>query len=202
MKDWWQNAVEWIKSRSKKFWIIVVAVVVVIAVGIAAWEWHEQPSMCKICHLMDSYYEDYQSSDFLANAHAEADVTCLDCHGFSVVNSMREAWTYMTNKFEDPLWERVFANEMCLESGCHDMDDVNAIYPHADESTITCGDCHNVHRESTLEAPTPPAANHAHLTDASMCAVCHQEGGLAPWISSHDSYGKTSCLDSGCHVLP
>ena len=57
-----------------------IAAVVIVIAGVALWNYHEQPQFCAICHIMQPYLESWESPPLLAQAHAEENITCLECH--------------------------------------------------------------------------------------------------------------------------
>ena len=69
---------------SRKRIVVIAALLGVVVVGgvgaVGLWSYHEQPQFCATCHIMDPYLESWQSSDYGAAAHAEADVTLSLIH--------------------------------------------------------------------------------------------------------------------------
>ncbi|MDH4207754.1 MAG: cytochrome c3 family protein [Anaerolineae bacterium] len=164
---------------SKK-WIILIAVllaaVVVGGVGaVAFWEYHEQPQFCGTCHIMDPYVESWQSSALGANAHAEYDITCLDCHVPTLEQQISELAMYVTGDYQTPLNELKYPKESCYE--CHEhgtyeqivemtaeLEETVGANPHASHyGELECRLCHKMHKQSE-----------------DYCAQCHTWGFEVP----------------------
>lgn len=165
------------RKRSRKAWMIVGALVVVIALaGVGGWKWHEQPSFCAtLCHSpMQSYYEGYVDSGYLVRAHAESGITCLGCHEPTIAQQVNELKVKISGNYEEPLTTRVYENSFCGGADCHGEATLLAISekytsdlefdPHDNHVTLAakCLSCHKMHRE---QKP---------LT----CVGCHDEGQL------------------------
>lgn len=164
------------KSRKRR-WPIVVGViaVVVVAAGAGFAVWHEQPSFCNaICHEpMDSYVEGYMNdSALMAHAHAQQDVTCLQCHEATLNDQITEglAWVrgdFVMNDAGQLATVGVRADSaMCTKSGCHDFQEVKAatqdwggqagVNPHSSHQgeAIDCSNCHVAHGTSYMYCNT------------------------------------------------
>jgi len=103
--------------KQHKYWIWIVAGIVVLALFVGGWTWHEQPGFCTICHNMQPYFDGWQESSLLAFDHHRANVACLDCHPFDPVQSAHEVITFVTGKYETPLAQRQFDSDWCFR--CH-----------------------------------------------------------------------------------
>ena len=137
------------------------------------------PSFCAGCHNMQPYYNSYTSGDLLAKKHADAGVTCHDCHEPSLTQQMDEGVKFVTGNYENPMPTYNFTNEECLK--CHNFDDVKTATanlglenPHdsvhnENGEPPQCDDCHSVH----------------HLQSAQKCKTCHDVG----WVLD-DSWKK------------
>lgn len=127
-----------------------------------------KPSFCASCHNMQPEYDSYRQGNLLAKKHADADVTCHDCHEPSLAQQMDEGFKFVTGNYEEPMPKYGFSNEQCLK--CHDFNDVKqatAFYgeanPHASvhaegNEPPQCEDCHSVH----------------HLQSTKKCNTCHE----------------------------
>ena len=156
-------------NKRRNRWVIVGgAAAVIIIASVAGWTYHEQPQFCATCHIMQPYLASWNGSDFLAQAHAEADIACLDCHEPTIQQQVDEAIKFVKKDYEDPLKGREFPDEWCLR--CHehgsyeeliqrtqdytvDGKKVNPHDPHAglegvDQAQIECRRCHKIHKES------------------------------------------------------
>jgi cytochrome c nitrite reductase small subunit len=185
--------------KRRNIWVIVgiAVVVIVIVAGVALWNYHEQPQFCAICHIMQPYLESWESSPFLAQAHAEESVSCLECHEPTIQQQVDELVKFVTNDYEIPLEEREFDQEWCLR--CHEHGSYEELIQRTEELELNphdshygemeCSICHKVHRESEdycalCHAPvvtgtgwitsTQPITQVLEWWDPDMdCAVCH-----------------------------
>ncbi|MEN6565204.1 MAG: cytochrome c3 family protein [Veillonellales bacterium] len=150
-------------SRKKILIILLVLLLIAIASAMAAQKMSDKPEFCANCHNMQSYYDSWKNSTYLANAHAKAGVNCHDCHTPSFDQQAEEGFKQITGDYEDPMKKREFPKEMCLK--CHNMTDVIAktnfeadhSNPHdSHQGEQECNKCHSMHRESKV-----------------MCSQCH-----------------------------
>jgi cytochrome c nitrite reductase small subunit len=208
--------------RRRRIWIILGAVAVVIIVaGVAAWEYHEQPQFCGLCHIMDPYLASWESSNLLAEAHADADVNCLECHEPTVQQQVEELVKFVKDDYQDPLVERKFDKQWCFR--CHEHGSYEQVVqltsdldpnPHDSyHGELECNVCHKVHRESEDYC----AQCHASVVTASGwttatqvlewwtpevdCAYCHQSYTASPedvtLLANVHAQKGLGCLD--CH---
>lgn len=133
---------------------------------------------------------DKQAKDFAGSTHAQAGLTCADCHGGDP-RAVDES-AHLTDNFKRPDNKRAIA-EMC--ASCHS--DVRAMNPyglpadqleryktskhgerlfhHQDEQVATCTDCHGTH--DIHKAGSPQARTHP-LNVVQTCGRCHSDAGL------------------------
>ncbi|MDR2109062.1 MAG: hypothetical protein LBP28_06360, partial [Coriobacteriales bacterium] len=137
----------------KKRTITIAAVAVaILAICVGGWVGHEDPRFCAICHTpMNNYVEGYyatpgeptldrsgkavaDASALLVSTHADAGVTCLDCHTANVSQQMGELGAWVSGEYNYPLGERTLVellegahqpiadaqgSNFCLVEGCH-----------------------------------------------------------------------------------
>ncbi|HUW95406.1 MAG TPA: ammonia-forming cytochrome c nitrite reductase subunit c552 [Anaerolineae bacterium] len=155
----------------KRIVVIAVLLGVVVLGGVGAvglWQYHEQPQFCATCHIMDSYLESWQGSEYGAAAHAAEDVACLDCHEPTIEQQMDELVVYVQGDFAAPLEERDFGNEFCFD--CHETTEHTTyeeviqltadleLNPHDSHlGEMECATCHKMHGPSE-----------------DYCAQCHE----------------------------
>jgi nitrate/TMAO reductase-like tetraheme cytochrome c subunit len=149
---------------NKKTALILVALVVIIGGGTGAvlMKASQKPAFCMACHNMQPYYDSWHDSNLLAKKHAEADITCHDCHEESIPAKINEGIKYVSGNYETPLEKRDFGTrDFCLE--CHDFPEVKnktnfeESNPHdSHNGEQECNTCHSMHQESQV-----------------MCAQCH-----------------------------
>lgn len=144
--------------------IVIAVLLLVLGAGAAAGlvKASDNPAFCQICHIMKPYYESWHDGDLLASKHAEAGVTCHECHHTSVLAQAEEGLKFITGNYQNPLEQRKFSREFCLV--CHDFQEVKTVTdfeesnPHdSHNGEQDCNLCHSMHRQSQV-----------------MCAQCHQ----------------------------
>ena len=186
--------------------IVVIAVllgmVVIGGVGaIGLWKYHEQPQFCATCHIMEPYLASWQASDYGAYAHAEADVTCLNCHEPTTQQQVDELVVYMQGDFTVPLEEREYGNEFCFD--CHLPNEHTSyeeviqltagpeLNPHGSHlGELECEICHKTHRPSE-----------------DYCAQCHGAVATGPgWTTEVSTITELDVWDPDmdctvCHVM-
>lgn len=189
-------------SRTAK---IILAIIVVLAVlgaggGALAWQQSKNPPFCANCHIIEPYYEGWKDSDLLANAHAEEDVVCKECHVTTPFDAAGEAIAYVTGSYEDPLEERTFPPDMCYE--CHEQDTYAQLVQPADQQVNAggeCETCHKVHR--SVEAINVCLTCHGpfeELTQAVPNYVTADDEEVNPHVTlPHDSEDPVLC--DNCH---
>ncbi len=121
------------------------------------------PSFCATCHVIKPYYRSWSEGPLLAAKHAAIGIKCVGCHQQSLPEKLKEGTGYITGNYENPLKERDFSREKCLQ--CHEKDWGKVVQatnfemsnPHESHlGEIDCSLCHNMHRESEVN-----------------CAQCH-----------------------------
>ncbi len=167
------------KKGTRRAPIVVGIIVVVLACAAGGFfVWHNQPSFCNaVCHEpMDYYVQGYfgesqgasSTQAGLAQAHAKADVTCLQCHTATIKDQVNEATAWMSGTYETSsdggLSPALITadKKMCATAGCHDWNDVVAatqdwggvagVNPHVSHQgeAIDCSNCHRVHEQSVM----------------------------------------------------
>jgi len=154
------------KFLHRPLWILAVVFVFIIA-GVLSYKIMDatvmaKPAFCATCHNMEYEYKTYTEDGLLAHKHAEADVTCHDCHKPSIGQQLNEGWLFVTGQYENPTEKYGFTNEQCLS--CHKWEDVvrkttekyGAKSPHNGEheqgnEPPQCMDCHSVHHKQSAE---------------------------------------------------
>jgi formate-dependent nitrite reductase cytochrome c552 subunit len=149
----------------KKIVLIVgIAGVVIVAAGVALWNYHEQPQFCAICHIMQPYLESWESPPLLAYAHAEENVTCLDCHEPTIQQQVEEGIKFVTNDYENPLEEREFDQEWCLR--CHEHGSYEELAQRTEELELNPHESHYGEMECSI-------CHKVHGASEDYCAQCH-----------------------------
>ncbi|HBT95772.1 MAG TPA: histamine H3 receptor [Coriobacteriia bacterium] len=178
------------KKRRRGLSLLIVGGVLILAfigAGVGFAVWHEQPGFCNtICHEpMDTYVESYCSeSELMVVSHAQAGVTCLQCHKTAVTEQLGEAVAWVKHDFELDANKKlstvgVTADvKQCGTPKCHDMESVIAVTeywggdkgvnPHRSHqgTAIDCSNCHSAHGTSHL-----------------MCNTCHEYDLPKNWVN-------------------
>ncbi len=118
------------KKGKKKFAIIGVIVVVLVAVGAGMMVWHESPSFCStMCHIEGTYVDNYMQEQGIAGtdkygtavtntnammavlhrntkATAKPEVLCVDCHVPNIMELAHDGMNYVSGNYPMPRNER------------------------------------------------------------------------------------------------
>lgn len=121
------------KKSGKKFAIVGVIIVALIAGGAGMLIWHEQPSFCStMCHIEQAYVDNYMQEQgvegtdkygytvsntnaMMAVLHRQTDATakpevlCVDCHVPNMMELANDGVKYMTGNYPYPRDERTLA---------------------------------------------------------------------------------------------
>ena len=156
--------------RRGRRWPIVVGVVavVLVAAGAGFWVWHEQPGFCNaICHdPMDAYVEGYyEDATLMANAHARADVTCLQCHEAKIEEQVTEGLAWVRGDFATDESGHLTVQGVTADKNWGGEAGVNPHASHQGEA-IDCSNCHGAHGASYM-----------------YCNTCHDYDVPAGWES-------------------
>lgn len=169
------------KTRNWKL-IIIIAVLVLVALGVAGNAYMSTPGFCGSCHEMKPYLTSWQQS-------SHKDVNCLNCHsepgltGFvkEKIVGMRETIKHFTG-FETPIQGHAFESR-CYE--CHE-------------------NIREVEKGKVVKVP-----HGLHLDNGMKCSSCHEgfvhgkegEGPISPThetcSSCHDTQNEATC--NTCH---
>ncbi len=139
-------------------------------------------SFCLICHQMVPYDDSLGDPALMAYAHAQADMTCYDCH-----DDMDELAEKHNNVLADPdnpmyqlpLPERQVPQEECL--GCHmensphsSWEEIAALTSQYEEETGR--NPHNPPEGPThLSQPDCQVCHKSHKTSTLYCILCHED---------------------------
>lgn len=167
------------KKHNIWFLAIIIVIVLFAGTGWVTWEWHETPHFCgHSCHVMDSYYESYTDTEggMLASKHAEAGVTCLDCHEPDIEEQLHELQVFITGDYIYPLKTRKFENDFCFD--CHLSENNHADYDEVKETTLDWEEEYN---------RNPHDSPHWHNLECYMCHKSHQDSVI---------------YCSECHLMP
>ena len=118
-------------KKSKKKWAIVgIVVVVLVAVGAGMMVWHESPSFCStMCHIESTYVDNYMQEQgksgvdkygnevsntnaMMAVLHrstkatAKPEIVCVDCHVPNMMELAHDGMNYVSGNYPMPRNER------------------------------------------------------------------------------------------------
>lgn len=145
------------KNKTGKMMLLLFCLLLIGGTGsLLTLEASEKPEFCITCHHMQPYYDSFKEGDLLAHKHAEAGISCHDCHEKGIPEKMDEGIKYVTGDYEVPMQKRDFGTrENCLK--CHDSEvvkektDFAESNPHASHyGEQDCNQCHSMHRESEV----------------------------------------------------
>jgi nitrate/TMAO reductase-like tetraheme cytochrome c subunit len=190
---------------NKKFLLILLSVIVIVVItGIfTAEHYTSRPSFCGSCHIMERYYNSWES-----DKHAKEDVACVDCHYApgekftlrATFKGLGQLFAYLSTYVEakEIRTPARVSDLSCMISDCHpkqNLQDKKVQYTetisyvhktHFDKTVegqkLHCGTCHqHVRSEKHFEVPKV------------ACYLCH-------FKEAKFNEGKAKC--SLCHEIP
>ncbi len=153
--------------KGLKITIAVVLIVVGLASMGMAWlrDSSRRPEYCAQCHaVMEPYYTSWESSDYLANEHAEAAIPCQSCHSRTMSDSLGEIVTYARGEYETPLEEQEYSKEWCFQ--CHEHGSYEELIQRTEELELNPHDSHYGEMECNI-------CHKVHRASEDYCAQCH-----------------------------
>ena len=165
-------------SKKKMTLGIVLAVIVVAAIGLFAW--HNTPGFCgTVCHsTMNEHLQNFEGTDAskgagLAHVHAQANLGCLDCHEADLSTQTSEVHHQITGTY-DPAELELGAgyyvdSEKCLS--CH-----GGSWEALDQKTAHLGD-YNPHDCIHGNMTYCGECHKGHVEQVDICGQCHPNGG-------------------------
>ncbi|RPI59032.1 MAG: hypothetical protein EHM56_00110 [Chloroflexi bacterium] len=202
--------------------IITATVCVVLGLTSVALIWvrdsNRNPEFCGRCHAgtVSAHYSSWESSDYLAHAHAQAAVTCQDCHPTTVTESISKILASVTRESAVALQgvevQAEHSNEECF--ACHGSYEETvqrtaymAANPHDSHligEQLDCVACHKIHEPSQdycAECHGPMSDEPGWTTEVTSianlglsvfepdmdCTVCHL---MAPYVESMENTSR------------
>jgi nitrate/TMAO reductase-like tetraheme cytochrome c subunit len=135
--------------------VVVLGLVVVSGLGlIGVKEASKNPGYCSNCHVMAPYVTSMTMPNRLGYVHAQAAVTCQDCHPQTLTTLITEIAENVTHNYPQELASINFQTKACLN--CHGTYEQLAQRtqrlvrnPHdSHEGMLECRTCHRVHSDS------------------------------------------------------
>lgn len=177
--------------------VIVLAVIILGAGGTALWNYHEKPQFCSTCHIMEPYVQSWISSSFLVKTHAEADITCLDCHEPTISQQVSELAAFISNNYTVPLTVREFDDSWCLR--CHEHGNYEDIAERT-AGMVVFGETVNPHTITIDSSAIKPHETNISELECSRCHKMHRESpGIEYCVRCHHEETFESCDTEGCH---
>lgn len=141
--------------------IITATICIILGLASMALIWvrdsSRNPEFCGGCHAgtVSAHFSSWESSDYLANAHAQAAVTCQDCHPTTIAESVSRLLASVTGQSAIALQE---------------------VEMQAEHSNEECFACHGSYEETVQRTSYMPANPHdSHLIGAELeCLDCHK----------------------------
>jgi nitrate/TMAO reductase-like tetraheme cytochrome c subunit len=218
----------WLRSLSRRAQITVqvgVGLVIVLLLGTVGFvEYSGQPSFCLNCHIMEPYYESWQTS-------SHNDVKCIECHyapgikaeAMGKFQAANQVVKYVTGSYGTKPWAEI-EDAACLRSGCHSERKLEGVvafqgirFDHTQHlgelrrgKQLRCTSCHSQIVQGDHLAVTISTCNLCHFKDRPAdqpiagCTGCHRTlprvESPAGFVVDHDQYVQdlTSC--TGCHA--
>jgi len=166
-----QGKINWLKISVIANIVMVIGVLVAIAGAAIIHQSDTNPTFCATCHIMQDKVDSYLNGTNLDHIHAEAGVTCKECHSdYTIPDEINGAVAYITSNYavdeNGQLPQRDFGDEICTQ--CHGSREnveiqTDFLYynPHFTRMGIfTCNTCHLSHGEQI-----------------DYCSTCHLNGG-------------------------
>ncbi|GAJ20390.1 unnamed protein product, partial [marine sediment metagenome] len=135
-------------------------------------------------NIMAAYVESLSESSLTAYAHAQDEVTCLDCHDITVLRQLYLQLDPDANELEGRNMSKL-SKDLCLS--CHESSELieltkdsnlpefKGINPHihvADEDKLLrCSSCHKMHKEESININYCYSCHHAGVLVS--CSECH-----------------------------
>lgn len=152
----------------------------------------KEDSECDACHALE--VASAENELCLAGSEDHADVSCLDCHVKDSALEGAHRKLSADSKMGDSLKRTSVEDQTCLNSECHNYDDMLANLPEdamlVDENGTTvnpheihevgqshgdilCADCHTTHKEGEALQSANDKCLSCHHANVYECGTCH-----------------------------
>ena len=197
------------KKSKKKFAIIGVVVVVLVAVGAGMMVWHESPSFCStMCHIEGTYVDNYMQQQGVAGvdkygntvsntnamaavmhrntkATAKPEIVCVDCHVPNMMELAHDGVNFVSGNYPMPRDERSSTQLMSWDGKTGESFCANEkchVYLLGDDGKLDF---------AKLEASTKSRAFNPHER--------HHENLSLDCTSCHKGHRASTIVCTGCH---
>ncbi len=203
---------------------IGIAGVILATIGTVGFiEYSAQPGFCDNCHIMEPYYESWQTS-------SHKDVPCIQCHyapgikaeAMGKLQAANQVVKYITGAYGLKPWAEI-DDAACLRSGCHvearlsaEVDFKGVRFSHVQHlgelrrgKQLRCTSCHSQIVQGAHVAVTEETCFLCHFKDRRAaepvggCVGCHPTpprvetiGGV---VVNHDQYVRDLVSCRSCH---
>ena len=197
------------RKGKKKFAIIGVIVVILVAVGAGMMVWHESPSFCStMCHIEGTYVDNYMQKQGVAGtdkyghavsntnammavmhrntrATAKSEILCVDCHVPNMGELAHDGLNYLTGSYPMPRDERTAARLMTWDNKPGEAFCANErchVYLLGDDGKL---DFDKLEASTKSRAFNPHERHHENLS--LDCTACHK------------GHRASTIVCTGCH---
>ena len=197
------------KKGKKKFAIIGIVVVVLVAVGSGMMVWHESPSFCStMCHIEGSYVDNYMQEQgasgvdkyghavsntnaMMAVMHrktkatAKPEIVCVDCHVPNMSELAHDGANFVSGNYPMPRDERTAARLMSWDGKQGESFCANErchVYLLGNDGQL---DYDKLEASTKSRAFNPHARHHENLS--LDCTACHK------------GHRASTIVCTGCH---
>ena len=197
------------KKGKKKFAIVGVVVVVLVAVGTGMMVWHESPSFCSsMCHIEGTYVDNYMQEQGVAGvdkygtavantnammavmhrktkATAKPEILCVDCHVPNIGELAHDGMNFVSGNYPLPRDERTAARLMSWDGKPGESFCANErchVYLLGEDGNL---DFDKLESSTKSRAFNPHERHHENL--ALDCTACHK------------GHRASTVVCTGCH---
>lgn len=197
------------RKGKKKFAIIGVVIVVLVAVGAGMMVWHESPDFCStMCHIEDAYVKNYlqeqgapgvdkyghevtNTNAMMAVMHratkatAKPEIVCVDCHVPNMAELAHDGLNFATGNYPLPRDERTAAQLMTWDGKPGESFCANGrchVYLLGDDGNLDYG---KLEASTKSRAFNPHERHHQNLS--LDCTACHK------------GHRASTIVCTGCH---
>ena len=90
---------------NRKAILIMLSAIVIVGAGagVGLLKASANPTFCGTCHIIKPYYQSWNEGSLLDHQHAEANVTCQECHHSTIPEKAQEGFNYIIANYVVPL---------------------------------------------------------------------------------------------------
>ncbi len=203
--------------------VSILGVILLAVTTVGFIEYSAQPSFCDNCHIMEPYYQSWQTS-------SHRDVPCIACHyapgikaeAMGKLQAANQVVRYVTRTYSVKPWAEI-EDAACLRSGCHSERKVEGLvdyagvrFNHTDHlgelrrgKQLRCTSCHSQIVQGEHLSVTPVTCYLCHFKDrpagdpVAGCTGCHAQlprvVSPAGYVVDHEQYVRDRISCVSCH---